>query len=68
MTLADVNREYESIMRADISPYDRSYRLAKLMTLMEREFRIPALQDAAWEAQNRAVIAMYRKISMSREI
>lgn len=45
---------------------DRAY--AKLMTEMEKSFRIPALRDEEWEKENKAVIALYRKISMSREM
>lgn len=49
-----------------LSEPQRSLGLAKLMSEMERVFKIPALRSAGWEQDNRAVIALYRKISLSR--
>jgi hypothetical protein len=36
------------------------------MTDMEIHFRIPMVKTADWEKKNKAVVALYRKISMSR--
>ena len=44
----------------------RDRALSQLMDRMEQEYHIPALQHPEWESKNKAVIAMYRKISMSR--
>ncbi len=63
--LAEINEEYEQIMRSPAGPA-RDRALGHLMDRMKDEYRIPMLQDAEWERDNRAVIAMYRKISMSR--
>lgn len=63
-SLSSYQREYEVLMR--LSEPQRSLGLAKLMSEMERVFKIPALRSAGWEQDNRAVIALYRKISLSR--
>lgn len=65
MKLSEYHRQYEKIMK--MAPgWERDRRLAELMTMMEKEYRIPLLRDPEWEKKNRAVIALYRKISMSR--
>ncbi|WP_456273840.1 hypothetical protein [Bacillus sp. AK031] len=46
----------------------RSLSLAKLMEEMEMYYKVPALRNAAWESQDRTVTALYRTISMSREL
>ena len=40
--------------------------LAALMALMEREFRIPALQSKEYERKNRDVIELYRAMAKKR--
>lgn len=64
--LVEIQQEYERIMESKTSDYEKDKQLAKLMTQMEREFQIPGFQDKVWEERNRPVIAMYRKLSMSR--
>ncbi len=64
-SLTELNEDYEQIMRSPTGDA-RDRALAQLMDRMEREYHIPALQNSAWEAEHKAVIAMYRKISMSR--
>jgi len=65
MKLSEYHRQYEQIMK--MAPgWERNRRLSELMTMMEKEYRIPLLRDPEWEKKNRAVIALYRKISMSR--
>jgi hypothetical protein len=56
--LVQINREYESIMYSDLPTYQKDIRLAELMTEMEKEFNI--------EKENKAIIALYRKVSNSR--
>ena len=71
MTLAQFNKfnkRYEEIIHADLPNGEKNRRLAALMTEMEREFKIPVLRNEAWEKENKAVIALYRKISMSRTL
>lgn len=65
--LADINRKYEEVMSSDLPDQEKNIKLAELMTDMEREFRVPALRDPALEKENRAIIALYRKISLSRK-
>jgi hypothetical protein len=64
-------REYEEKL-ADIvewsksSDYRKDERLAELMTKMERQFRIPAFRNEAYEKANPDVMRVYRKISDAR--
>ena len=65
MILRQLNERYEAIMRLnDVNTRDRQ--LAELMTEMEKQFNIPMLRNETWEKENRTVIALYRKISLSR--
>jgi len=66
MNLKEINTEYEKIMSLNVSPREKTIRLSNLMTLMEGKYSIPMLQKLEWEKENRKVIAMYRKISISR--
>lgn len=68
MTLAYYNKQYEDIVHSTLSSNRKAFKLAELMTELERVFRIPTLRKEAWEAQNKAVIALYRKVSLSREL
>lgn len=43
-------------------------KLSTLMDILEREFNIPMLRTEEYEKQNRAVIALYRKIARSRSL
>ncbi|HDX9577671.1 TPA: hypothetical protein ROX88_001168 [Bacillus pseudomycoides] len=67
-TLAQVHSEYESIIHSNLGENEKTLKLSNLMTEMERTYKIPLLQNVQWEKENPAVIAMYRKISMSREL
>ena len=62
------NRIYENIMFSDESPDEKDRQLARLMSELEREYKIPIIRNYDWEKQNRAVVALYRKISMSRTL
>lgn len=65
--LAEIHKKYEEIMQAKITSHERDRKLSALMTDMERQFKIPILRDESWEKDNKATIALYRKLSMSRE-
>jgi hypothetical protein len=65
-TLNEYNRRYEEIMSQPSLSRDKQ--LSRLMTEMERKYKIPLLQTPEWESNNRKVIALYRKISMSRDL
>ena len=64
-TLTEIQELYEQIMCSPAGEA-RDRALSRLMTNMELEYHIPALHNPEWEAKNKAVIAMYRKLSMSR--
>jgi hypothetical protein len=67
MRLTDYNRRYEMIMMSPPSP-KRDKLLSGLMDEMQLNYGIPLLQDVEWEKRNTKVIALYRKVSMSREL
>ena len=62
------NEIYESILHSDLTNKEKNRQFARLMTDMEREFNIPIIRNLEWEKKNRAVVALYRKISMSRTL
>lgn len=66
--LAEFHKKYELIMQAKINSHERDEKLGELMTDMEKQYKIPALRDKSWEKDNKAIIALYRKLSMSREL
>jgi DNA invertase Pin-like site-specific DNA recombinase len=65
-SLLDYQREYERIIHADQPKKD--ILLAGLMTEMERQFKIPMLRNEEWERENKKVIAMYRKLRITRTL
>lgn len=66
MKLSHIQKEYEQILHSDMSNYQKAIKYARLMTDMEGYFNIPMLKNKEFEGENRAVIAMYRKLSRSR--
>jgi hypothetical protein len=67
-TLSQLNHAYEEIIHGEAREPFRSRKLADLMDEMERSYKVPALRNEVWESQNRSVIALYRKISISRAL
>jgi hypothetical protein len=67
MSLTGYNRSYEVIMKLPPS-FKRDKQLSELMDQMKREYGIPLLQDVEWEKRNPKIIALYRKVSMSRDL
>jgi hypothetical protein len=69
MTIKEYNERYEEILHSsDLNSKEKTMELADLMTDMEYEFKIPMLRNEEWEKDNKKVIALYRKISMSRDL
>jgi len=66
MKLAEVNEEYEQIVKSGEDQEVKNSKQSDLMTRMERHYKIPALRNEEWEKENKAIIAMYRKIARSR--
>ncbi|KAA0940639.1 hypothetical protein FQ087_21885 [Sporosarcina sp. ANT_H38] len=65
-SLSDYQREYEKIIHTDQPRKD--ILLSSLMTEMEKQFKIPMLRNEVWERENIKVIAMYRKLSITRTL
>ncbi|MEC0723107.1 hypothetical protein P8882_23165 [Bacillus haynesii] len=68
MTLSDYQKQYEDIIHSASSEKIKDEKLASLMTELEKEFCIPMLKNPKWERNNKKVIALYRKISMTRTL
>jgi hypothetical protein len=64
-SLSEIEELYQQVMRSPAGDA-RDRALSRLMTNMEIEYHISALRNPEWESKNKAVIAMYRKLSMSR--
>jgi hypothetical protein len=67
-TLSELNDRYEEILHSDLTDDQKDVKFASLMTLMEGLYKIPMVRNAEWEQKNKAVIALYRKISLSRDL
>lgn len=68
-TLAKINEDYERILHlSSLTNYQKAVKFADLLTEMEGSYKVPMLRNPEWESQNKAVIALYRKISLSRAI
>lgn len=67
VSLAEVQDRYETIMRLPEGT-ERDKALSALMDFVQREFSVPLMEDIEWDRKNPSVIAMYRKISISRSI
>lgn len=66
-TLTKINADYENVLHGNLSNKQKTKKLVELMNELERTYKIPVLKDEAYEQKNKKVIALYRKISMSRE-
>lgn len=60
------NQIYENIMFSDESREEKDRQLARLMSELERQYNIPIVRDPEWEKKNKAVVSLYRKVSLSR--
>jgi len=65
-SLSDYQREYERIIHADQPRKD--ILLAGLMTEMKKQFKIPIPRNEEWERENTMVLAMYRKLTITRSL
>lgn len=66
MNLAEYNQRHETLIHSDLSTYEKDLKLASLMTELESAFNIPMLRTPEWEQDHKSVIALYRKVSLSR--
>ena len=66
MSLTQLNQEYERIM-SQSEGADRDRALAALLDVIKHEYHVPLMQNVEWERKHKSVIALYRKVSMSRK-
>jgi len=64
-TINDFHRAYEDILRSDKPEEQKGREYAVLMQQIERAYQIPIIRSPKFEIENRKVIALYRKISMT---
>lgn len=67
-TLKEINADYEKVLQSDLSSREKTKKYVELMNELEQTYKIPALKDETYERENKKVVALYRKISMSREL
>jgi hypothetical protein len=67
-TLKEINADYEKVLQSDLSSEEKTKKYVELMNELEQTYKIPALKDETYERENKKVVALYRKISMSREL
>lgn len=67
-TLKALNDRYEDILHSNLTDDQKAVKFGLLMSELERIYRIPMIRNAEWEQENKSVIALYRKISMSRNL
>ena len=63
--LKSVNQQYINIRHSDLSRDEKDEAYTNLITYMEAHYDISMLQKSE-QADNKDIIAMYRKVSMSR--
>jgi len=66
-TLKEINADYEKILHSELTNDEKMLKYVELMNELERTYKVPAIKDETYERENKKVIALYRKISMSRE-
>lgn len=67
-SLKEINADYEKVLHSNLSSREKTKKYVELMDELERTYKIPVLKDQAYERENKKVVALYRKISMSREL
>ncbi|WCK52625.1 hypothetical protein PP175_14410 [Aneurinibacillus sp. Ricciae_BoGa-3] len=66
--LLAIQKAYEDTMYAHMAQRERDIKLSSLMTKMEAEFKIPLFYNNKFEENNKIVMVLYRKLSMSRKL
>ena len=67
-SLKEINADYEKVLHSNLSSREKTKKYVELMNELEQTYKIPALKDETYERENKKVVALYRKISMSREL
>lgn len=65
-TLRQIKAVYEKVLHAEMNERVKGIKLASLMKEIERDYNMPIRRDEDWEKQNHEVMALYRKISISK--
>lgn len=65
MKLEKIYSKYKTIMQID-DQEKRDLKLSELMIEIKNNYAIPRHYDSSWEKRNLAIMAIYRRISLSR--
>ncbi|MED1603254.1 hypothetical protein [Alkalihalophilus marmarensis] len=68
MKLSTIHNKYEEILHSEEEDDIKSLLFGKLMTDMEMFYHIPIFSDEGWEKKNKTVLALFRKISSTRNL
>lgn len=68
MDLSAFNQMYKHALQANLNSTQKDRELARIMTLMEQTYNIPMIRNAKWETENKEIIDLYYKISLSRNL
>lgn len=68
MMLQYFTKRFEVITRGTYPANRKKLMLANLSSEMETAFNMPMQRNPEWEQENEEVIALYRKISASRNL
>ncbi|MCW1312667.1 MAG: hypothetical protein OH338_04545 [Candidatus Parvarchaeota archaeon] len=66
-SISEIKAEFE-VVNQEPSSTKKDKKLSKLMTELERDYKIPMLRDKDFEDQNKELIEIYKKISFAREV
>lgn len=67
-TLKEKLERAETIVKSQKARRQKDMELAGIMTDMEGQYQIPAMQDPEWDAAHPDVIATYRQIGNMRSL
>jgi membrane protein insertase Oxa1/YidC/SpoIIIJ len=57
---------YEKILHSEMNERVKGMKLASLMKEIERDYKIPIRKSEDWEKANQEIMAIYRRIEISR--
>ncbi|MED3728872.1 hypothetical protein HPB58_09325 [Priestia filamentosa] len=66
LSLSMINKQYEEVLLLKTTHAIKFLKLSHLLTYMRKKYFVPPIENEKWETENRKVIALYRKIIISR--
>ncbi|TCN20454.1 hypothetical protein EV146_11473 [Mesobacillus foraminis] len=66
-TLRQINAVYEKILCSDMNERVKKKKFASLIREIKKDYHIPLIINKDWEQDHLEVMALYRKIEISRD-